>query len=99
MSHSPSHLPLRNTPFTQEETTFLRTYLEAFRAYHETLLQKAEGQRKVKNTKGSQKDWVLQNVFQPFLKQFHGGSTSEPNLDNLRKVYFQQTGYGIMGLS
>jgi hypothetical protein len=89
-SPSPPSIRPINNPFTQEETTFLQTYLPAFRAYHNTLLQRAEGQRKVKNTKGSQKDWVLQNVFQPFLEKFHVSLTSRVNLDDQASSIFQE---------
>jgi hypothetical protein len=84
---SPSPHPLtRPEKFTEDETAFLQTYLQAFQAHCATLLQRAEGQRKVKNTKGSKKDWVLHNVFQPFLKRFDSDSPSGPNLCDLRKV-------------
>jgi hypothetical protein len=95
MSHSASHSPVRSPSprpsthpkkLTEEEINFLRTYLPAFHAHCATLLQKAEGQRKVKNTKGDKKLWILQTVFQPFLKKFDADS---PNLDDLRQV--QQT--------
>lgn len=97
MSHSASHSPLRspsphpsthrkNLKLTGEEINFLRTYLPAFRAHCATLLQRAEGQRKVKNTKGGKKDWVLQTVFQPFLKKFDADTPLGPNLNDLRTV-------------
>jgi hypothetical protein len=95
MLHSPLHSPLRppspclsNHPkkLTADEIAFLRTYLPAFRAYCTTLLQRAEGQRKVKKTKGSKKDWILQTVFRLFVKKFDADSPSGPNLDDLRQV-------------
>ena len=74
--------------FTDAESTFLKTFLPAFHAYYATLLLKAEGERKVKKVKGCQKEWVLQEVFPLFVKQFGFDSSSEsgPKLDHLREV-------------
>lgn len=72
--------------FTNAESTFLKTFLPAFCAHHTNLLGKAEGQRKVKRIKGRQSEWVLQEVFPLFVKQFCADSPSGPKLDDLRKV-------------
>jgi len=91
MSHSPSPPLTQLKPrFTEEESAFLQTYLPAFHAHCTTLLQRAEGQRKVKNTKGDKRGWILQTVFQPFLKKFDADSPSGPNLDDLRGVHISK---------
>jgi len=72
--------------FNDAQSTFLKTFLPAFRAHYDNLLLKAEGQRKVKKIKGFQKAWVLQEVFPLFVKQFGADSPSGPKLDDLRDV-------------
>ena len=72
--------------FNHAESTFLHTFLPAFRAHYSSLLVKAEGERKVKKIKGRQKEWVLQEVFPLFVKEFGADSPSEPKLGDLREV-------------
>jgi hypothetical protein len=72
--------------FTTDETTFLKSHLPRYHAFCASLLEKAEGPRRVKNTKGCKKEWIKENVVAEFVKKFEADSPSGPNLNSLRVV-------------
>ncbi len=72
--------------FSKDEINFLGTYLSAYEALCHQLAEKATGPNGKESIKGLKKDWVLENVFPTFVKEFSSDQTGGPQLQSLQTV-------------
>lgn len=81
---APQH-PLQSH-FNDDKQGFLRTFLLTCHEYYQMLAKQGTGKWGVKGTKGKKRNWVLDNVYPAFTKQFNSAGPNGPNIVSLKDV-------------
>jgi hypothetical protein len=74
--------------FDQKQKKFLNSHLPAYHEYYKSQAEKGTGVRGIRGIKGNKREWVLNNVYPDFAREFKSDGPEGPNIASLKDVSF-----------